>query len=61
MKLDKLKIAFRQADDDAFVIMENLRKMLLPYNGNSDPIYFGCKFKPFVRQGYFSGGPGQSC
>ena len=31
--------------------------MLEPYN-SSDPIYFGCKFKPYVSQGYMSGGAG---
>lgn len=31
--------------------------MLLAYKP-SDPIYFGCKFKPFVKQGYMSGGSG---
>ena len=34
--------------------MENLRYMLSSYN-TSEPIYFGSKFKPFVKQGYFSG------
>lgn len=23
-----------------------------------EPIYFGCRFKPFVKQGYMSGGAG---
>lgn len=31
--------------------------MLLPHKP-SVPIYFGCKFKPFVKQGYMSGGAG---
>lgn len=31
--------------------------MLLPYKP-SDPIYFGCRFKPYVKQGYMSGGAG---
>lgn len=31
--------------------------MLYPYSP-SDPLYFGCKFKPFVKQGYMSGGAG---
>lgn len=48
---------FLKSDDDTFVIVENLRYLLQPYNG-SDPIYFGCKFKPYVKQGYMSGGAG---
>ena len=40
-----------------YVIVENLRYMLYPYSPNQ-LIYFGCKFKPFVKQGYMSGGAG---
>jgi len=48
---------FLKADDDTYVVMENLRFLLQSYN-TSQPIYFGCKFKPYVKQGYMSGGAG---
>jgi len=48
---------FFKADDDTYSIVENLRYMLSAYN-TSDPMYFGCRFKPYVRQGYMSGGAG---
>lgn len=31
--------------------------MLKEYDGNK-PYYFGCRFKPYVKQGYMSGGAG---
>ena len=40
-----------------YAIVENLRYMLSAYN-TSEPMYFGCLFKPFVKQGYMSGGAG---
>ncbi|XP_053958307.1 glycoprotein-N-acetylgalactosamine 3-beta-galactosyltransferase 1-like [Anastrepha ludens] len=48
---------FLKADDDTYVIMENLRVFLYPLDTNA-PVYFGCKFKKWVRQGYMSGGAG---
>ncbi|XP_013115382.2 glycoprotein-N-acetylgalactosamine 3-beta-galactosyltransferase 1 [Stomoxys calcitrans] len=48
---------FLKADDDTYVIMENLRYFLYPYPPEA-PIYFGCKLMQFVRQGYMSGGAG---
>jgi glycoprotein-N-acetylgalactosamine 3-beta-galactosyltransferase len=32
--------------------------MLSAYNP-TDPLYFGCRFKPYVKQGYMSGGAGE--
>jgi hypothetical protein len=41
-----------------YVVVENLRYMLSDYN-SSEPTYFGCRFKPYVKQGYMSGGAGK--
>ena len=46
-----------KADDDTYVILENLRFLLSDYN-SSDPIWFGCEFKVIVKEGYMSGGAG---
>lgn len=40
-----------------YVIVENLRYMLTSFDPK-DPIFLGCKFKPYVKQGYMSGGAG---
>ncbi|OQV17719.1 Glycoprotein-N-acetylgalactosamine 3-beta-galactosyltransferase 1 [Hypsibius exemplaris] len=48
---------FMKADDDTYVIVENLRLLLSNYTP-ADPVYFGCQFKPFTPQGYMSGGAG---
>lgn len=48
---------FLKADDDTYVIVENLRYFLASKN-HSEPVYFGHHFKPFVQQGYHSGGAG---
>ncbi|XP_064456414.1 glycoprotein-N-acetylgalactosamine 3-beta-galactosyltransferase 1-like [Ornithodoros turicata] len=48
---------FLKADDDTYVIVENLRYFLLDKN-SSEPVYYGCRFKPYVKQGYMSGGAG---
>ena len=48
---------FVKADDDTYMIIENLRYLLKDHN-SSHPIYFGRKFKPHVEQGWMSGGAG---
>ncbi|KAM4701039.1 glycoprotein-N-acetylgalactosamine 3-beta-galactosyltransferase 1-like isoform 1-T2 [Discoglossus pictus] len=48
---------FFKADDDTYVIVDNLRWMLSKYTPDQ-PIYFGKRFKPFAKQGYMSGGAG---
>lgn len=48
---------FLKADDDTYVIVDNLRWILGSYSPE-DPVYFGRRFKPYVKQGYMSGGAG---
>ncbi|XP_004911978.1 glycoprotein-N-acetylgalactosamine 3-beta-galactosyltransferase 1 isoform X2 [Xenopus tropicalis] len=48
---------FLKADDDTYVVMENLQFLLSNYTPEQ-PIYLGKRFKPFVTQGYMSGGAG---
>ncbi|XP_029514783.2 glycoprotein-N-acetylgalactosamine 3-beta-galactosyltransferase 1-like [Oncorhynchus nerka] len=46
-----------KADDDTFVVIENLRYTLSKQDPEK-PVYFGRRFRPFVHQGYMSGGAG---
>ncbi len=48
---------FIRCDDDSYVIVENLRYFLEPYN-TSEPMHFGLIFNTIVKQGYMSGGSG---
>ncbi|XP_030632887.1 glycoprotein-N-acetylgalactosamine 3-beta-galactosyltransferase 1-B [Chanos chanos] len=48
---------FLKADDDTYVIVDNLRWILANHSAE-DPVYFGRRFKPYTKQGYMSGGAG---
>ena len=48
---------FLKADDDTYVIVENLRYLLKDYD-TTEPLYMGRRFKPYIQQGYMSGGAG---
>lgn len=48
---------FLKADDDTFVVVENLRLTLSAFNPE-EPWYLGRRFFPFVKQGYMAGGAG---
>ena len=46
-----------QADDDTYIIAENLRYFLSGEN-SSEPVMYGHHFQKFLKEGFFSGGSG---
>ncbi|KAK1880004.1 Glycoprotein-N-acetylgalactosamine 3-beta-galactosyltransferase 1 [Dissostichus eleginoides] len=48
---------FLKADDDTFVVLENLRHTLSRFD-TEKPWYLGRRFAPFIKKGYMSGGAG---
>ncbi|XP_076076046.1 glycoprotein-N-acetylgalactosamine 3-beta-galactosyltransferase 1-like [Mytilus galloprovincialis] len=48
---------FLKADDDTYVILENLRHFL-SYFKSTEPVYLGQNYKLYTKQGYHSGGAG---
>lgn len=48
---------FVKADDDTYMIVENLRYALSKYDTET-PVYLGRRFYPFVKNGYMAGGAG---
>ncbi|ESO81906.1 hypothetical protein LOTGIDRAFT_170451 [Lottia gigantea] len=48
---------FLKADDDTFIVVENLKFLLSKYNPKK-PIYLGHLFKKYSKYGYMSGGAG---
>ena len=49
---------FYKADEDTFVVMENMRRLVSSYDP-AKPHYLGFKYKnPNIPQGFMSGGPG---
>ncbi|XP_043911009.1 glycoprotein-N-acetylgalactosamine 3-beta-galactosyltransferase 1-like [Protopterus annectens] len=48
---------FFKADDDTYVIVENLRLLLSKYDPQQ-PVYLGKRFRMYMKHGYMSGGAG---
>lgn len=49
---------FLKADDDTFIVVDNLRRFMESHNPRT-PVWYGAKLKnPKVKDGYQSGGAG---
>jgi len=48
---------FMRADDNSYVIVENLKFLLKDYDPK-EPLYFGQRFKQLAKKGYMTGGAG---
>ncbi|XP_015257639.1 PREDICTED: glycoprotein-N-acetylgalactosamine 3-beta-galactosyltransferase 1 [Cyprinodon variegatus] len=48
---------FLKADDDTYVVIENLQYIVSKLDPGK-PLYLGRRFRPFISQGYMSGGAG---
>ena len=49
---------YMKADDDSFIIMENLKHMLRQLNPNQ-PVYLGGRSMTLLKNGYNGGGAGK--
>ena len=54
---NKKSIQKIQIDDDAYVVVENLRHFLMPFN-TTEPLWFGCRLNNILKNGYMHGGAG---